>query len=175
MLERIAPGDMMDPLLAIFQKIGEVTVMAGAPALPLPIQGFGVTRDQLYVEVSKKFYAKATRLSASARTDSDDSSGLVGGLGKLVARLRDAISPSSSRTPTPVTSDNEDEDEMSEDQKRLVRFGKRKSAFSREPADYPIVPYSGVGSRAGSFRGVDGSGSIGAVCGSSSPARKPGS
>jgi hypothetical protein len=32
-----------------------------------------------------------------------------------------------------------------------------------------------TGSGAGDFRGVDGSGSIGAVCGSSSPARKPGS
>jgi hypothetical protein len=41
--------------------------------------------------------------------------------------------------------------------------------------DFPIVPSSGDGSRAGGFRGVDGSGSIGAVCGSLSPARKPGS
>jgi hypothetical protein len=41
--------------------------------------------------------------------------------------------------------------------------------------EYPIVPFSGEGSRAGGFRGVDGSGSIGAVCGSSSPDRKPGS
>jgi hypothetical protein len=39
---------------------------------------------------------------------------------------------------------------------------------------YPIVPFSG-GSGAGGFRGVDGSGSIGAVCGSLSRARKPGS
>jgi hypothetical protein len=126
---------------------------------------------------------KSFRLSTDAHTEAEDTSGLAGGFGKLVARLRDAISPSSSRTPTPVTSDNEDE--MTEDQKRQARFGKRKAAFSREPADnptkgqqvpnHPIVPYSGVGSRAGGFRGVDGSGSIGAVCSSSSPARKPGS
>jgi hypothetical protein len=54
MLERIAPEDMMEPLVKIYEKIGEVTVMAGPPALPLPIQGFGVTRDQLYVEILKK-------------------------------------------------------------------------------------------------------------------------
>jgi hypothetical protein len=54
MLERIAPENMMEPLVTIYGKIGEGTVMAGAPALSLPIQGFGVTREQLYVEVLKK-------------------------------------------------------------------------------------------------------------------------
>jgi hypothetical protein len=110
------------------------------------------------------------RLSTDAHMADDAPSGLIGGIGKLMARLRDAISPASSRTPTPVTSDNEDQDEMSEDQKRLARFGQRKAAFSREPADnptkgqqvlkYPIVPYSGDGSGAGGFRGVVGSGSM---------------
>jgi hypothetical protein len=41
--------------------------------------------------------------------------------------------------------------------------------------NYPIVPYSGDGSRAGGFRGVDGPGSIGDVCVATTPARKPGS
>jgi hypothetical protein len=128
---------------------------------------------------TQRFFGKSMRLASEAQSESEDTSGLEGGFGKLVARLRDAISPSSSRTPTPVTSDNEDE-EMSEDQKRLARFGKRKAAFTRLPADEPTkgqqVPNSPKeGSRAGGFRGVDGSGSIGAVRGSSSPARKPGS
>jgi hypothetical protein len=39
----------------------------------------------------------------------------------------------------------------------------------------PMETRRQAASRAGSLRGVDGSGSIGAVCGSSSPARKPGS
>jgi hypothetical protein len=47
--------------------------------------------------------------------------------------------------------------------------------MGQQVPSYPIVPYSGDGSGAGGFRGVDGSGSIGAVCGSSSPACKPGS
>jgi hypothetical protein len=99
--------------------------------------------------MTQRFNAKATReagfpeptqsfrLSTDAHIEADEASGLVGGFGKLMARLRDAISPSSSRTPTPITSDNEDQDEMTEDQKRLARFGKRKAAFSREPADQP--------------------------------------
>jgi hypothetical protein len=46
--------------------------------------------------------------------------------------------------------------------------------MGQQVPSYPIVPFSG-GSGAGGFRGVDGSGSIGAVCDLSSPARKPGS
>jgi hypothetical protein len=54
MLERIAREDMMEPLVNIYGRIGEVAVMAGAPALPPPIQGFGVTSEQLHVEILKK-------------------------------------------------------------------------------------------------------------------------
>jgi hypothetical protein len=54
MLERIAPVNMMEPLATIYEKVSAVAVMAGAAALPLPIQSFSVTREKLYVEVLKK-------------------------------------------------------------------------------------------------------------------------
>jgi carbohydrate-binding DOMON domain-containing protein len=47
--------------------------------------------------------------------------------------------------------------------------------MGQQVPSYPIVPYSGDGSRAGGFRGVDGSGSTGYVCDKLSPSSKPGS
>jgi hypothetical protein len=89
---------------------------------------------------SQRFFAKSSR--AAGPTDAQqlpEPPVLKGGVDELVARLRDVInSVSSSRTPTPVTSDTEDQDEMSEDQKRLARHGKKKAAAStRAPADRP--------------------------------------
>lgn len=52
-LERIAPEDIIEPLSITYEKVKEVAIMAGATALPLPIQGLAVTRDQLGVEVLK--------------------------------------------------------------------------------------------------------------------------
>jgi hypothetical protein len=80
----------------------------------------------------QRFFAKATRaagfpdppqsfvLSTDAQTFPEPPV-LQGGVDELITRLRDVInSASSSRIPTPVTSDTEDQDEMSEDQKRLA-------------------------------------------------------
>jgi hypothetical protein len=78
------------------------------------------------------------RLSTDAQTFLEPPT-LKGGVDELITRLRDVInSASCSRTPTPVASDTEDQDEMSEDQKRLARHGKKKAASAqREPADRP--------------------------------------
>jgi hypothetical protein len=46
--------------------------------------------------------------------------------------------PEPTRQSTPVSSDREDQSEMTDDQKRLARFGKKKAAASpRAPADIP--------------------------------------
>jgi hypothetical protein len=89
-----------------------------------------------------------------------------------------APEPESERQPTPVASDTEDHGIETEDQKRLARLGKKKAAAAsqRAPAgSHPMSTRSSNGSRAGGFRGVVGSGSIGYVCDKSSPSRKPGS
>jgi hypothetical protein len=99
----------------------------------------------------QRFFAKATRaagfpdppqsfvLSTDAHLLLSEPPVLQGGVDELITRLRDVInSASSSRTPTPVTSHTENQDEMSEDQKRLARHGKRKAASARrDPADQP--------------------------------------
>jgi hypothetical protein len=89
------------------------------------------------------------------------------------------------RQPTPVSSDREDQDELTEDQKRLARYGKKKAAASqRAPAgnptkeaqaSHPMQTRRQEASRAGSLRGVVGSGSTGYVCDELSPSPKPGS
>jgi hypothetical protein len=83
------------------------------------------------------------------------------------------------------TSDTENHEEMTEDQKRLARVGKKKAAASqRAPAGFPtqeakashpMVTRTREASRAGGLRGVVGSGSTGYVCDKSSPSSKPGS
>jgi hypothetical protein len=109
--------------------------------------------------------------------------------GTPVTRSRAVTGPTSRfeqpRKPTPVSSDTEDQSEMTEDQKRLARFGKKKAAASpRAPADnstkeaktsHPMATRSKEASRAGGLRGVVGSGSTGYVCDKSSPSSKPGS
>jgi hypothetical protein len=50
MLDRIAPEDIIEPLSIIYEKVSEVAIMAGVAALPLPVQGLVVTKDQLDVE-----------------------------------------------------------------------------------------------------------------------------
>jgi hypothetical protein len=93
--------------------------------------------------------------------------------------------PAPERQPTPVSSDTEDQSEMTEDQKRFSRFGKKKTTASQRAspgdptkeaqASHPMQTRRQEASRAGGLRGVVGSGLTGHVCHLWSPSSKPGS
>jgi hypothetical protein len=53
MIERKTPEDMMELLLLTNTKIGDLARMAGAVALPLPIQELALEREQLDIKVLK--------------------------------------------------------------------------------------------------------------------------
>jgi hypothetical protein len=53
LIERTAPEDMIELLAFTNTKIWELGMMAGAVALPLPIQGLDVRREQLDIKVLK--------------------------------------------------------------------------------------------------------------------------
>jgi hypothetical protein len=109
--------------------------------------------------------------------------------------------PESERQPTPESFDMEDQGEMTDDQKRCARIGKKKATATRKASAVQPVPEAKASkpvtgqespetkvskpmrtrrqakeaSGAGSLRGVVGSGSTGYVCDKSSPSSKPGS
>jgi hypothetical protein len=100
--------------------------------------------------------------------------------------VADSPSPAPARQPTRVTSDTEDHEEMTKDQKRLARLGKKKAAASqrapagsptKEPkASHPMATRTQEANRAGGLRGVVGSGSNGDTCvAQGNPSSKPGS
>jgi hypothetical protein len=89
--------------------------------------------------------------------------------------------PEPTRQPTPVNSHTEDQEYMSEDQKRCARSDKRRrQKASTKPkkgqeSPKPMETRGQAASRAGGLRGVVGSGSTGYVCDKRSPSSKPGS
>jgi hypothetical protein len=86
----------------------------------------------------------------------------------------------SERQPTPVGSDNEDQDQyLTEDEKRIRESAKRRAKKGTQPrpeaqASHPMETRK-TASGAGSLRGVVCSGQTGYVCGKLSPSSKPGS
>jgi hypothetical protein len=109
--------------------------------------------------------------------------------------------PEPERQPTPVSSYTEDQGEMTENQKRCARIGKKKATATRKASVVQPVPeakaskpvigqespetkvskpmrtrrQAKVASGAGGLRGIVGSGSTGYVCDKWSPSSKPGS
>jgi hypothetical protein len=91
------------------------------------------------------------------------------------------LPPAPIRLPTPVNSDTEDQGDMTEDQKRCARGGKKRSQkASTQPtkgqeSPKPMETRGQAASRAGGLRGAVGSGSTGYVCDKRPPSFKPGS
>jgi hypothetical protein len=87
-----------------------------------------------------------------------------------------ANAPEPARQPTPVNSDTEDQEEMTEDQKRCAKIGKKKETRSNQSvkgqeSPKPMEMRRQAASRAGGLRSVGGSGQTDTCVAHGSPSK----